>query len=57
MRALRRLGIDLRNVGQKVENTARVTPLVIVPGDKLDEVVVERDTSIGIEDGGAGVAV
>src|SRR6478752_6679312 len=56
--ALRLLGgIDLGNVGQEVEDTAGVTPLVVVPGDQLDEVVVERDTGLGIEDGGVGVAV
>lgn len=56
--ALRLLGgIDLGNVGQEVEDTAGVTPLVVVPGDQLDEVVVERDTGLGIEDGGVCVAV
>lgn len=50
-------GIDLGNVGKEIEDTAGVTPLVVVPGDKLDEVVVERDTGLGIEDGGVGVAV
>lgn len=49
--------VNLGDVGKEVEDTARVTPLVVVPADKLDEVVVERDTSLGIEDGGVGVAV
>ena len=49
--------IDLCDVGQKVEDTARVTPLVVVPGNELDEVVVKRDTSLGIEDGGVSVTV
>jgi hypothetical protein len=31
-----------------------VAPLVIVPGDKLDEARVQRDSSFGIEDGGVG---
>lgn len=58
MSALRLLGgIDLGNVGQEVEDTAGVTPLVVVPRDQLDEVVVEGDTGLGIEDGGVGVAV
>jgi hypothetical protein len=30
---------------------------VVVPGDQLDEVLVEGDTGLGIEDGGVGVAV
>jgi len=41
----------------EVNNTARVAPLVVVPGDELDEVGVEHDTGIGIEDGGAGVGL
>jgi len=49
--------INLRNVAEKVENTTRVTPLIIVPGDELDKVLVEGDTSLCVEDGGAGVAV
>jgi hypothetical protein len=34
-----------------------LTPLVIVPRNQFDEVLVQRDTSLGIEDGGVGVAV
>ena len=49
-------GIDLGDVGQEVEDTAGVAPLVVVPADKLDEVGVERDTGLGIEDGRVGVA-
>jgi hypothetical protein len=41
----------------EVNNTAGVTPLVVVPGDELDEVGVEGDTSLGIEDGGAFITV
>lgn len=33
--------VNLGNVGKEVEDTARVTPLVVVPADNLDEVVVE----------------
>jgi hypothetical protein len=50
VKALLGFGIDLRNICEKIQNTARVTPLVIVPGDKLDEVLVKRDTGLGIED-------
>jgi hypothetical protein len=50
-------GIDLGDVGEQVQDTAGVTPLVVIPGDKLDEVIVERDTGLGIEDRGVGVAV
>src|SRR5687768_4510555 len=34
----------------------RVAPLVVVPADQLDEVVVERDAGFGVEDRGARVA-
>lgn len=34
-----------------------VTPLVVVPGDQLDEVGVQGDTGLGIEDGGVVVTV
>jgi hypothetical protein len=49
-------GIDLGNVAEQVDDTAGVTPLVVVPRYQLDEVVVEREASLGIEDGGVGVA-
>ena len=48
--------IDLCNVTDEVQNTAGITPLVVVPGNQLDKVVVEGDTSLGIEDGGVVVA-
>jgi len=44
-------GINLSDVAEEIKNTARVTPLVIVPRDQLDKVIVKRDTSGGIEDG------
>lgn len=34
-----------------------VAPLVVVPGDELDEVLVQGDTGLGIEDGGVVIAV
>jgi len=39
-----------------VENAPAVSELVVVPGYELDEVVVERDTSLGIEGGRSGVS-
>ena len=50
-------GIDLCDVGKEIQYSSRVAPLIVVPGDKLDEVVVERDTCLDIEDGGVGVAI
>ena len=48
--------INLGHVDQKVADALAVTPLVIVPADKLDKVVVERDACLGVEDGRVGVA-
>jgi hypothetical protein len=50
-------GVNLSNVGEEVENTSAVTPLVVIPGDELDEVRVQGDTGLGIEDGRVVVAV
>ena len=36
----------------QVDHTGAVTPLVVVPGHKLDEVVVESNPGLGIEDAG-----
>lgn len=41
----------------QVNDTAGVTPFVVIPRDELDEVVVEGDTGRGIEDGRVRVAV
>lgn len=42
---------------KEIKDTSRVTPLVVVPRDELDKVVIERDTSLSIEDRGVVVAV
>ena len=44
------------NVDQEVADTPRVAPLVIVPGDQLDKVLVQLNAGLGIEDGGRRVA-
>lgn len=51
------VAINLGNVCQKVNDTAGVTPLVVVPGDKLNEVLVEGDTGLDIDDRAVHVAV
>jgi hypothetical protein len=48
--------ILLGNVHQEVANAPRVTPLVVVPGDQLDEGLVQLDAGIGIENRGSRVA-
>lgn len=41
---------DAVNVLDQVDDTAAVAELVVIPRDELDEVVVERDASLGVED-------
>jgi len=48
-------GINLCDVVKEIQDTAGVTPLVVVPGNQLDEVCVQGDTGLGIEDGRVGV--
>eukprot|EP01083_Nonionella_stella_P156417 506545_1 len=45
------LGVNGGTHLHEVDNTAGVSPLVIVPGNKLDERRVEHDSGLGIEDG------
>ncbi|GMS86854.1 hypothetical protein PENTCL1PPCAC_9029 [Pristionchus entomophagus] len=40
-----------RDVVDQVDDTMRVAVLVVVPGDQLDEVGVERDAGVRVEDG------
>jgi hypothetical protein len=42
---------------EEIQDTARVAPLVVVPGDKLDEMVVESNACLSIKDGGVRVTV
>jgi len=43
--------VHFRHVRNKLNNTARVAPLIVVPRDELDKVGVEGDASSGVEDG------
>jgi hypothetical protein len=45
--------ILLSDVDQEVADTPRVAPFVIVPGNELDEFLVQRDTRLCVEDGGS----
>jgi hypothetical protein len=48
------LGTELT---KEVKDTARVAPLVVIPGNELNEVRVQGDTGLGVEDGGVVVSV
>lgn len=49
------VSVDLGDVHQEVENTTGVAPLVVVPRNELDKVLVQGDTGLGVKDGGAVV--
>jgi len=49
--------LELAGVEEEVDHTVAVTPLVIVPGNELDEGLVKSDTSLGIEDRGLALTV
>lgn len=42
---------------KEVEDTAGVAPLVVIPRDELDKVLVERDTGLGVENGAVWVTI
>lgn len=48
------LGVDTGDVSDQVADSSRVSHLVVVPSDELDELVVEGDTGLGVEDGRSG---
>merc|ERR1712051_672255 len=41
----------------EVKHTARVAPLIVIPGNKLDEGRVQHDTGTRIENGGTAIAL
>jgi hypothetical protein len=47
----------MKALTQKVNDTSGITPLIVIPGNKLDKVVIEGDTGLGIKDGGVSVTV
>ena len=49
-------GILLGNVDQEVADTPRVAPLVVVPRDQLDKVLVQLNTGLGVKDRRSRVA-
>jgi hypothetical protein len=51
------LGIHLSDVCEKVQDSSRVAPLVIVPGHHLDKVVVQSNARLDVNYGGVVIAV
>ena len=43
------------HVAGEVDHLVGEAPLIVVPSDELDEVVVQSNTGLGIEDGGVSV--
>jgi len=54
---LRRSKLRRNKRTEKVEHAARVAPLVVIPGNELNKVLVERDTGLRIEDGRVWVTI
>lgn len=50
-----KVAIDLGHVECQINQSVGISPLIIVPRDQLGEVVVQRDTSINIQDGGSAI--
>jgi hypothetical protein len=51
------LGIHFSDVCEKVQDSSRVAPLVIVPGHHLDEVVVQSNARLDVNYGRVVIAV
>ena len=49
--------VDLAHVSDQIQNLVAVAPLVIIPGNQLEEVGIQRDAGGGIVDGGAGIRI
>ena len=49
--------INRQELTDQVNNTVGVAPLVVVPGDQLDEVGVQSNTGLGVEDGRVVITV
>merc|ERR1711943_133491 len=45
------VAVRLRHVNAEVHEAVRVAPLVVVPGNKLDEALVQRNARLDVEDG------
>jgi hypothetical protein len=48
--SLRNALLGLEYVADQVDDAVAVAPLVVVPGDELDEVLVQSDSSLGVKD-------
>lgn len=40
----------------QIDDLVRVSPLVVIPRDQLDKIIVQSDAGLGIENAGAGLA-
>jgi hypothetical protein len=51
------IAVYLGNVVGHIEHSVGVAPLIVVPGDHLNKLGVQLDTSLGVEDGRVGRTV
>ena len=54
---VRNIGINSGNIISEVNDMGRVTPLIVLPDNKLDKIWVEHDTNTGIKYGESVVAL
>ena len=40
------------NIPEEITESARVTPLIIIPGERLEKLGIQFDSSLYVEDGG-----
>ena len=48
--------VNAVNIFSKFKYVAAVTPFVVIPGDKLNESIGERNARFGVKDRSAGLA-
>ena len=41
----------MKGLTEEVKYTTRIAPFIIIPRHELDKVLVQRDASLGVEDG------
>ena len=50
------LGVHFRHMADEIQQLVAVTPLVVIPGDELHEVLIQRNTRCLVKNAGAGIA-
>lgn len=51
------LCVNLVNIGDEIQDAATVSPLMVIPSDELEEILVQSDTRFRIERAGVRIAL